>query len=120
MTSFLRLGKQPAQRLGLAARNLARRAVDCACFKSDIKINDDVNCCQAETHHTVARYDDHKSQGKKRTCSKSFYISFAVFDPCAEPKRYVAVILLQSPRRAADKSDASKSEKVLLGMDWHS
>lgn len=30
---------------------------------------------------------------EKKTCSKSFYISFAVFDPCAEPKRYVAVNL---------------------------
>lgn len=75
MTSFLRLGKQPAQRLGLAARNLARRAVDCACFKSDIKINDDVNCCQAETHYTVARYDGHKSQGKKPVPSLSIYLS---------------------------------------------
>ena len=75
MTSFLRLGKQPAQRRGLAARNLARRAVDCACFKSDIKINDDVNCCQAETHYTVARYDGHKSQGKKNLFQVFIYLS---------------------------------------------
>lgn len=76
MTSFLRLGKQPAQRLGLAARNLARRAVDCACFKSDIKINDDVNCCQAETHYTVARYDGHKSQGKKEPVPSLFFLKY--------------------------------------------